>query len=173
MIGVLCGFCGMALIFLPQLFEQPLPGFYPGYALAVIAAIIWAFYSAKAKNYHYPAAFIAPVMLIFALVSAALHLIFEQTIWPEAEIWLIIFMSGLTRFSYVLWDYGVRHGNAIALSSLAYFTPLFSTLLFLAFGFMPPAANIGLAAIFIILGSLIANADPLLKSISKHTGTQK
>ncbi len=78
-IGVLCGFCGMALIFLPQALKQASAGFHLGYALAVIAAIIWALYSAKAKNYSYPAAFIAPIMLISAFISAALHFIFEQT----------------------------------------------------------------------------------------------
>ena len=172
-IGVLCGFCGMIIIFLPQLFEQDLASFHLGYVLAVIGAIIWALYSTKAKDYNYPAEFLAPVMLIFAVTSAVFHFIFEQTIWPTTQVWLVVIISGLTRFSYVLWDYGVRNGNAVMLSSLAYFTPLLSTLLFLAFGFLPATGNIAFAAMLIILGALIANGQPILKSLLKRRGTHK
>lgn len=101
------------------------------YTLAFIGSIIWAAYCiytarmAKGKN---------GVLLFFIIISISFWIIYfstEQTPLTfnlKSTISLIIAASALG-FGYAAWNIGILHGNIIALATVSYFTPIFSTLI--------------------------------------------
>lgn len=68
-------------------------------------------------------------------------------------------MLGFTRVSYLMWDYGMKHGDVVFLASICYFLPLATSLLLAAFGFGPATPMIGIGAAWIAGGCLIVNYE--------------
>ncbi|MBK7362366.1 MAG: EamA family transporter [Micavibrio sp.] len=157
--GGVLGFAGVVAVFMPTA-DVPLFGdFHFGHALAIGSASLWAAYSAFAKKVNYPIGFLAPVFLAFSLISFSLHAVFEPTVWPSNFQWGVIFMLGFTRVSYLMWDYGMKHGDVVFLASICYFLPLATSLLLAAFGFGPATPMIGIGAALIAGGCLIVNYE--------------
>jgi drug/metabolite transporter (DMT)-like permease len=157
--GGVLGFAGVVAVFMPTA-DVPLFGdFHFGHALAIGSASLWAAYSAFAKKVNYPIGFLAPVFLAFSLISFSLHAVFEPTVWPSNFQWGVIFMLGFARVSYLMWDYGMKHGDVVFLASICYFLPLATSLLLIAFGFGPHKPMIGVGAILIIVSCLIVNYE--------------
>lgn len=157
--GGVVSFAGVIAIFMPA-GDVPLFGdFHFGHALAIGSASLWSAYSAFAKKVNYPIGFLAPVFLVFSLICFALHAAFEPTVWPGNFEWIIIVILGLGRVSYMMWDYGMKHGDVVFLASICYFLPLATSLLLVAFGFGPASPMIGIGAALIAVGCLIVNYE--------------
>ncbi len=158
------GALGVALIFYPLMQGKLGEGnFIFGSVLALCGALIWALYSANSKRFTYSSSFLAPVMLLSSLMFAGLHFAVEQTHALSLNLWVIVAITGLSLFCYVMWDIGMREGNRVLLTSFTYFTPLFATALLMVFGFLPPHPLIAAAAVLIILACIFTNAKSLLK----------
>lgn len=128
------------------------------YISALLAAFLWAFYSAKSKAHSYASGFVGPVMCIGSVVMGAFHFIFEPKISAiEYPVIIAAILLGLSRCSYYLWDYAIRKGDAILLSSLSNLVPLVSSLLFIVFGFRPASYITAIGGALIIAGCLITN----------------
>jgi drug/metabolite transporter (DMT)-like permease len=158
LVGGFLGFAGAIAVFLPSGGAAMFGGFQWGHALSLGSAVLWAFYSALAKNVEYPPEFFGPVFLIFSLICAAIHFSFEQTIMLSAPQWGLIAALGFCRVSYALWDYGMKHGDVILLASASYFLPLITSLFLTALGFGPLNPAVGWGAALIITGCLVVNA---------------
>lgn len=168
-VGVVLSFIGIILVFSSKA-EGSIPsfGWDEGYLLAIAAAVAWALYSVRSKKLDYPSYFLAPIMLCAALCSLVLHLIFEETIYEAPLVnWLSVIVFGMLYIVYVLWDYCIKKGNTLILSSLAYFTPLLSMCWFILAGFTPANILVALAAVLIVLGCLITNADRIMRAFEK------
>lgn len=165
--GMLLGFIGMCVIFMPQngaLFEHV--GI--GHVLIIVAAVVWAFYSAFISEKHYSVVLLIPVMAFAGCVSFALHMMFEQTVWIQpVYVWIAVLVFCLTRFSYALWDYAMRKGDQIFLSSLSYFLPLLSSLYFISFGFMPARIEAAIGGALIVIGCVIVNVHHLKRLMKR------
>lgn len=162
-IGIVMGFLGTFLIFVPAQLNGFMSGLQLGHLLALIAAILWAAYSALAKNKTYPAGLMAPAMFISAFLCAGLHFMFEETVIPQGIEWLYVLLLGFFRLSYLLWDESMRRGNVVLLASLAYFVPLASTLLFITFGYTTASIWINAGAALIISGCIVVNLRDMIK----------
>ncbi|MGB4107581.1 MAG: EamA family transporter [Alphaproteobacteria bacterium] len=157
--GGIIGFVGVIAVFMPS-GDVPLFGdFHFGHALAIGSAALWAVYSAFAKKINYPVGFLAPVFLAFSLICFVLHAALEPTIWPRNLEWIAILLLGLGRVSYLMWDYGMKHGDVVFLASICYFLPLATSLLLIAFGFGPAKPMIGIGAALIVASCLIVNFE--------------
>lgn len=159
--GLLMGFIGAALMFLPERSGFAFGNFGWGHLLAAAAGVCWALYSAFTRKYLFPVGFQAPVFLIFAGICLVIHLIFEQTVMPNAMQWTFLLLLSVSRISYVLWDYGMKHGNVTLLASVSYFLPLISSVLLMVFGEKPGQPEIALSAVLVIAGCLIVNANKI------------
>lgn len=167
--GATLGFIGTICLFLTPGQNLFLEGPRPGHILSILAAAIWAGYSIWAKGKQYSSSFLGPVMLISALLCLGGHFAFEVTRWPHTIAGaLLIFVMGVFRISYTLWDIGMRKGDTLLLTSLSYFVPLASTLLLVSFGFKPQHTEIALGGSLIVLGCLVVNADKILKIFQKR-----
>jgi drug/metabolite transporter (DMT)-like permease len=92
--------------------------------------------------------------------AAVLHLALEVTVWPAgAAAWAAVIGLGLgpVGLAFYLWDAGMKHGNVQVLGTLAYATPLLSTLLMTSLGLSPASSTIWLAAGLITAGAALAS----------------
>ncbi len=171
--GIMLGFAGAVLLFIPHQGSEIFSNLASGHILAVLGAFIWATYSVLTNKFIYPASFLAPIMLICALMCSVFHLMYEETLWPDLYLTSVVLIIGLTRFCYVLWDYAMRHGDQILISSLSYFTPLISAILFIIFGYKPASSFVALGGGLIIMGCLLVNAANFQKVYLRMAGNKK
>ncbi len=104
----------------------------PGYALAFLSALTWAFYSVWSRHFKdVPTAALAGFCGAAALLAAAAHLAFETTVTPNAATAAVILALGLGPMggAFFLWDIGMKRGDPRLLGTLAYATPVASTIL--------------------------------------------
>ena len=109
------------------------------YILAFFAACCFAAYSAlRAKVSGGPADAAGAACGVAALVALCLHLVtgsgVEFEIEPKAILAMILIGVGPMGLANLLWDHGVRYGDGRVLSTLAYFTPVLSTLILVGLG---------------------------------------
>lgn len=160
LVGMVCGFAGMILIFMPQNGTFGLFGFY--YILMLLGAIVWAGYSAIISRQDVSVALLIPCTLFSGIVHVIIHLSKEQTVvqMPFHEMAAVILLC-CSCGSYALWDYGMRKGDQILLGSLSYCLPLLSSVYFIIFGFMPASIEVALAGVLIIAGCIIVNVHKM------------
>lgn len=163
--GLVLGFLGMVMLFItPGQSGEFMGNIGAAHILAVLGAAVWAGYCVWAKGKTYPSAFMGPIMLLSALMCLPGHVLLEQTVMPESLGGIfVIFLLGLFRISYILWDVSMRQGDTLLLTSLSYLVPLGSVLLMVAFGFRPEHGGIALGGSLIVLSCLVVNADKLFK----------
>ena len=158
-LGGLIGFSGAALIILGGT-----KGFnataLPGYAMALACAFTWAGYSVLSRKLgHAPTETVAVFCIATAILSAALHLAFEPTIWPlgitgwGAAIGLGLGPVGL---AFYVWDIGVKRGDIQLLGVASYAAPLLSTLVLVLAGIAAPSVALAIAACLITGGAVLA-----------------
>ncbi|WP_158969023.1 aromatic amino acid exporter YddG [Chachezhania sediminis] len=157
--GGLLGFAGAALIV-----SGGATGFstayLPGYLLALCCALTWSGYSVLSRRLgNAPTASVAVFCLATAVLSAALHLGVEETVWPEDTLgWLATLGLGLgpVGLAFYVWDIGVKRGDIQLLGTASYAAPLLSTLILVATGIAAPSWTLGLAAVLITGGAALA-----------------
>lgn len=166
--GILAGFVGLVFVMLPTAHEEFFETFRLGYVLAIVGAFLWAGYSSYRSKMSYPIGFLAPAFFVLSMICLTLHFVFEKTVLPHLwEIALLLILS-LSRVSYAFWDYAMKKGDIILLTSLSYFLPLITTFSLIAFGFVPQKPFIAYGSILIILGCLLVNGDKLQDFFSKR-----
>ena len=165
--GMIFGFFGSLLLFLTHSEGASFGTFNIGHIMAIGASIIWALYSCFSRNKRYPVGFLIPVFIISGIGTFACHFLFENWVTPGPAEWGVIFLLGFARLGYAFWDYGMRHGNQVLVTSASYFTPLSSTLILILFGFGTTNPAIACAAALIIAGCLIVNGDKIKNAFLK------
>ncbi|MDP2620889.1 MAG: EamA family transporter [Hyphomicrobiales bacterium] len=137
----------------------------PGYAAALVAAVIWSVYSVMSRRFAgVPSDAVAGFCLLTALLSAASHLMVEETIWPARPTeWLAVAGLGLgpVGIAFYVWDYGVKHGDIAVLGASAYMAPLLSTGILILAGFGVASWTVAIACLAITGGAALAAKDLL------------
>ena len=132
----------------------------PGYALAFLCALTWSGYSVISRRIGTaPTATVAVFCLATAVLSAALHLALEDTVWPQGTTgWASAIALGLgpVGLAFYVWDIGVKRGDIQLLGTASYAAPLLSTLVLVATGISAPSWTLALSAILITGGAEIA-----------------
>lgn len=160
--GVGLGLGGTLVLFLGR--EVAFDAAYlPGFAAAFACAITWAAYSVLSRRLpDVPTAAIGGFCAASALLAAIGHGMFEQTRWPADAIeWVAVFALGLgpAGGAFFLWDIGMKRGDIRALGTLAYATPLLSTLLLILTGRGDFSLRIALACLLIVAGAVLGSRD--------------
>jgi drug/metabolite transporter (DMT)-like permease len=130
-----------------------------GYALAAGAGAVWALYSVLSRRFpHVPTAAVAGFCAGTAILAAIAHLAFETTIVPDAATLLAAALMGIgpVGAAFFLWDIGMKHGDPRLLGTLAYATPIASTLLLCLAGYAPLTPALLAAAALVTAGGLVA-----------------
>jgi drug/metabolite transporter (DMT)-like permease len=95
---------------------------------------------------------------VTAILGFACHLIFETWITPSPGNIAAILALGLgpVGIAFFVWDYGVKRGDIQALGSLAYASPLISTVLLILAGRAAPSWALAAGALLIVGGAALA-----------------
>ncbi|SHI99779.1 EamA domain-containing membrane protein RarD [Roseomonas rosea] len=155
--GVALGFLGCALVVGPGASFPP--GALPGFLCAAAAAITWAVYSVTARRLSaVPTEAVAGFCLAAGALAALTHLAFETTVIPDARQWASALILGLgpVGAAFFLWDLGMKRGDPRLLGTLAYATPVASTLLLLLAGEGALTGRIAAAAALVVGGGWLA-----------------
>jgi drug/metabolite transporter (DMT)-like permease len=131
----------------------------PGYALGLLCALIWSLYSVLSRRLaEVPNDAVAGFCAATALATGALHLATEAWVPPTAREWLMLVLLGAGPLgaAFFLWDVGMKRGDVRLIGTLAYATPVLSTLVLMLFGAAPFAWTIAVAALLVAGGGLLA-----------------
>jgi drug/metabolite transporter (DMT)-like permease len=166
-IGAVLGLLGTVLLFAGNRSGGFAPGQVPGLVAAFVAAFVWASYSVMSRRLKsVPTDAVAGFCAVTALLAGAVHLVVEETVWPETSVqWLAVTALGVgpVGAAFYAWDVGMKRGDIRVLGAASYATPLLSTAFLILAGFAQASATIALAAILIAGGGLIAAKDMVWK----------
>jgi drug/metabolite transporter (DMT)-like permease len=148
-----------------------------GYAMAGLCALIWSSYSLLSRrNAAVPTDTVTGFCLVTAALGLAAHLMFEETVWPQAASeWVAVILLGLVPLglAFMAWDYGVKHGDIQVLGAASYASPLLSTLVLIAAG-RAESSNYTIAACLLItFGAVLAAKDMILGSGKAVAGEKR
>ena len=158
-LGVLLGFCGVAVLLSRGGALRLDARYLPGYLLAMACAVVWAVYSVLSRKFsNVPTLLIGAFCGATALLSLLCHLLLEETVWPYPAEWLTIMLMGLgpVGLAFYAWDAGVKHGDLRLLGTLSYIVPLLSSVLLVCFGKAQFSWNLLGACVLIVAGSLVS-----------------
>lgn len=130
-----------------------------GYAAAVGAALTWGFYSVLSRRFaSVPTGAVAGFCAATAMLAGASHLAFESTVRPDLPDAATVLLLGLGPLgaAFFLWDIGMKRGDPRLIGTLAYATPILSTLLLVLAGYAPLTVTMLLAALLVAAGGLVA-----------------
>jgi drug/metabolite transporter (DMT)-like permease len=129
------------------------------YGLALIAAITWGLYSNFSRKWTKPTDFgMVPLFFLGSGVLMGLMRIFipeTSALSVSGGFQLAYMVIFPTILAYVFWDSAMRKGQIILVVSLAYLTPLLSTMVSSLKLGIPLTPMLLLSAVFIILGAVI------------------
>ena len=154
--GAMMGLAGTALLIGPSGFSGE---FAAGYLCALLAAFFWAGYSIlSARIADVPSDAVGGFIGATALLALLCHLGFETWVDPSpvATVALVALGLGPVGLAFFVWDHGMKHGDVTVLGALSYATPMASTLLLVLVGATPLTANLGIAALLIVGGAVLA-----------------
>ncbi|MGV6850361.1 MAG: aromatic amino acid exporter YddG [Marinibacterium sp.] len=141
-----------------------------GYGLALLCALTWSGYSVLSRRIGTaPTATVAVFCMATAILSAFLHLMVEETVWPgTAGAWAATIALGLgpVGLAFYLWDIGVKRGDIQLLGTSSYAAPLVSTLILVLAGVAEARWTLAFAALLITGGAVIAARASLARKVS-------
>lgn len=93
-----------------------------------------------------------------AAIALALHLILETTVVPSAGTMISSLLVGIVPLALgnLAWDHGIRRGDRVLLSVLAYATPLVSALILIAAGYASPTLGLLAGGLMIVAAGIIS-----------------
>lgn len=163
LLGVGLGLIGASLIVTGGSFH-PQVSYFPGYLLALGAALTWALYSLLTKRLP---AFDSSAVSAFTFISGILSLLFYfvsggsigQFTQLSGREWLIVILIGIGPLggAFFLWDFALKRGDPRTIGSLAFLTPLLSTLILILFGGEHLTIFNAIALVLIIGGAFIGS----------------
>lgn len=136
------------------------PGAAIGLGLAFLCALTWAGYSVLSRAMGtVPTEAVTVFCLLTSVLSGAAHLALEDTLWPaSATGWACVAGLGLgpVGIAFFTWDIGMKRGDIQMLGTLSYAAPLLSTLVLVLTGHATATPLLGLAALAITGGAVLA-----------------
>jgi drug/metabolite transporter (DMT)-like permease len=132
--------------------------YWDGYLLALGSAFIWATYSLLTRRVApFPTAAVGLFCLVSGVLALALSAAMEAAVMPTPMQWALIALlaAGPMGAAFFLWDAALKRGDARAIGTLAYLTPLGSTLALVAAGSGALTAQTAIAAALIVGGAAL------------------
>lgn len=138
-----------------------------GTITSLLAAVLWAFYSVQSKKSDFPTGGIAPVFAIGFVIFALASVLYEEIYSPNTQEFIFLSLLGLTRTSFLFWNYGIKNGSITQIACLSYFVPTLSMLTLIVAGFKSFSIEVTIAAFLITAASLVGNSHHIFKKSCK------
>ncbi|MBV1775392.1 EamA family transporter [Burkholderiaceae bacterium DAT-1] len=134
--GGIAGFAGCALVMLGK-GEFGFAGQYgAGYGLAMAAAVLWALYSLLTRRLPaFPSAAVGGFCLMSGVLALMTHALIEPAFSLTISQWGMVLLLGLgpMGIAFYCWDAALKRGDARTIGTLAYLTPVLSTVMLAVF----------------------------------------
>ena len=159
--GVLTGLAG-CLLLLARTADFSAGALF-GYSCAFAAAVIWALYSVLSRRLaSVPTGAVVGFCGASAILAAWAHFAFELTVIPDWPALASVLLLGIGPVggAFFLWDIGMKRGDPRLLGTLAYATPVASTVILGLAGFTELTLLVLTAAILVVIGGLIVRVAP-------------
>ncbi len=143
-----------------------------GYGLATASAVVWALYSVLARRFAtVPSGAVAGFCGVTAVLAAILHGMTGTWVKPDLETWLAMIAMGVGPVggAFALWDVGMKRGDPRLLGTLAFATPVLSTVLLAIAGLAPFTAMTVLASVLVAGGGYVASSGRDQNGLSKRS----
>jgi len=130
-----------------------------GYGLAAASAVVWALYSVLARRFtQVPSGAVVGFCGVTAMLAAALHGMTGTWVMPGLLAWVAMIAMGIgpVGVAFALWDAGMKRGDPRLLGTLAFATPVLSTLLLTMAGLAPFTVVTVLASVLVAAGGYVA-----------------
>jgi drug/metabolite transporter (DMT)-like permease len=169
--GALMGLSGAGLIITGGRFSLDVDNL-PGYLSAAGAALVWASYSLLTKRAPpFPTSAVGSFCLLSGIFSLVIYyvdvLISKSTtlsnVLPMGSDWIYLLLLGIGPLgvAFFTWDAALKRGDPRIIGSLAYLTPLTSTLVLVMVGGKVFGWVSALAMLLIVAGALFGSLDLL------------
>ena len=162
-LGAICGLAGASLIATGGKTNLQVQ-YLPGYAAALGAAVTWAVYSLLTKRLSpFPTSSVGAFCLISGLLSLSIYFIQGGSLDTIGMVtsmqWFFLILVGIGPMgaAFFLWDAALKHGDPRVIGSLAYLSPLLSTLNLVIFAGQQLTLISFLAMLLIIVGAVIGS----------------
>ena len=166
-LGAGLGLLGAALIVTGGQFNLDLANI-RGYLCAAGAAFVWASYSLMTKRLPpFPTAAVGSFCFVSGLLSLLIYYLTpffsEAVVFPAGRDWIFLVLLGIGPLgaAFFTWDAALKRGDSRIIGSLAYLTPLSSTLLLVFLGGRSFNWISAVAMILIIAGAITGSLDLL------------
>jgi drug/metabolite transporter (DMT)-like permease len=174
-VGALLGLTGAVLIATGGKFNLEMQ-YLTGYLLAGAAALTWATYSLVTKRLPpFPTESVGVFCLISGLLALSAHFLsagsFQAAVQLSVEQWIALVLVGLGPMgaAFFFWDAALKRGDPRVIGSLAYLTPLLSTLVLVLIGGQRLTGLAFAAMVLIVLGALVGTWRNDPESISQNS----
>ncbi len=164
-LGALVGLAGAGLIVSGGSFHPDLANL-PGYLMAAGAAFVWSSYSLLVKRVPpFSTVAVAGFCLASGLLSLGVYFISHPSLAGIAALpgrdWLFLALlgAGPMGLAFFTWDMALKRGDPRIIGSLAYLTPLLSTLNLVVLGGRSFTWISGAAVVLIFSGAVIGSLD--------------
>ncbi len=164
MLAALIAMVGMVLLFVDAAWSPTIiwePSHLIGYGLAFVASLAWTAYTLFTRRYSkLSSSMIGGYMGFSALATSLGHFMFETTVVPTVDQWLLMVFYGisLVGLAYLLWDYGLKKGSYQMLNVLSYTVPMAALGILIVAELAAPTAYLLLACSCITLAALFTVA---------------
>lgn len=168
-LGALLGLAGAVLIVSGGTLRPDLASM-PGFALAALAAFVWASYSLLSKRLG---SFPTGAVGLFCLVSGILSLglwaagsmattgsLIVPAVSGTEVLYLMLLGLGPMGGAFYTWDAALKRGDPRTIGALAYLTPLLSTINLMLFAGRPVSMTALVAMVLIITGAVAGSKRP-------------
>jgi len=162
-IGALLGLAGAVLIVSGGTLRPDLSSM-PGFALAALAAFVWASYSLLSKRLgSFPTGAVGLFCLVSGVLSLALWAagsmltsgsLAVPAVSGSEAIYLVLLGIGPMGGAFYTWDAALKRGDPRTIGALAYLTPLLSTINLMLFAGKPVSVTALVAMVLIITGAV-------------------
>ena len=168
LVGALMGLFGAGLIITGGRLSLDIANIW-GYLLAAGAALVWASYSLLTKRLPpFPTTAVGGFCLASGLLSLAVFLINNRSFALSSLtlpdwISMLLLGAGPMGAAFYTWDAALKRGDPRIIGSLAYITPLTSTLILVLVGGRELAWVSAFAMALIVAGAIIGSWDLIRK----------
>ncbi|MRS03046.1 DMT family transporter [bacterium] len=174
-VGAVCGLAGAVLIATGGRLRFEVQ-YLAGYLAALGAAIIWALYSLLTKRLPaFPTSSVGAFCLISGLLSLGIYFFnggTSETVGGIRSVqWLFLILVGIGPMgaAFFLWDAALKKGDPRTIGSLAYITPLLSTVNLILFAKQDLTPLMLLAMVLIIAGAVIGSWRRTIEMAGEET----
>jgi drug/metabolite transporter (DMT)-like permease len=182
LIGAIMGLLGAGLIITGGRLSLDLDHL-PGYLSSAAAALVWATYSLLTKRVPpFPTTAVGSFCLLSGFFSLSVYMagaLFSQSspglvgFIPTGVDWIYLILLGIGPLgaAFFTWDAALKRGDPRIIGSLAYITPLTSTIVLVLIGGRSFTWISAMAMLLIVSGALVGSSDLLRGWGSKQLAT--